>query len=303
MARILPGRYVLTVMALAIAAGFTSFANAGEAKKASIAWALAEEAPITYTQNNSFRGYGVRILDMITGQMKGFSHDYFMAGNYSRITKQVETGPRTCAVGLFRTDARLKIMHFSNAPAFFFFNIQLVMRRDTFLALGQPESLSLEHLLKQDEHVLGISQGRTYSKKLRDLFAANKGSPNIQLIAQSNVSSSLSKMVAKKRIDFTLAYPEEAAWITETDTGKTPLDLVTVPISEINPLGEAWIACTKSEEGFAAIRAINGALATERPKQSYRAQLERWFGKNLTDRFRHAYKTQFLAKRSQQPKS
>ena len=279
--------------ALAISAGLSlsaSVANAGEL----VSWALPEEAPFFYQEGNSFAGYGVEILNILHANTPNLQHELYSAGNYSRIVKEVAKGPRTCAFGLYKNPERVKIMHFSAVPTAYFYNIQLVMRRDTFDKLGKPENVSLAKLITDGEHVLGISRGRTYAKELNAVLEANKDARNILAIAQGNVFSSLAKMVQEGRMDFTFGYPEEYTYVAANYKGKTKLDLVTVPMTEITPLAYNYIACTKSPEGLAAITKLNAAVAKVRHTDAYRDTMTVWYGDNLIKMFNQAYKAEFL---------
>ena len=256
-----------------------------------IDWALTNEAPTFHHEDGKFSGHGVEILRLVAKKIPGYDHKLYSVGNYARLAQQIEKGPSTCGIALFKTEARRKVMLFSDVPSFYFFNIQLVMNRTTFEKYGEPQSLSLEDVLKDPQNVLGLSKGRTYAKELRKIITGHDGS-NITTIAQGNTSKSLSQMVAGGRITFTFAYPGETAWISH-NLGERA-DLVTVPISEINTLSHAFIACSKGTQGEKIIAQINASLAIQRPTAAYRKQLESWLTPNLVPLFRKNYAEVFL---------
>jgi uncharacterized protein (TIGR02285 family) len=266
----------------------TSPAEAGN----TIKWIISMEPPITYQNDGKYEGYGIEILKILQKNMKEYDHKILVAGNYERLTFEVRKGPLTCALGLFKTEDRKKNMYFSKVPVFYFFNVQVVLRKNIFEKMNKPEAVSLYSMLEQNKNKLGISKGRTYSKKIRDILKKFEGSDNIYIGAQGNVAESLLHMLINQRIDYMFLYPEEATYLSRKLGYKK--NIVTVPIKEASDLGYSWAACTKNDEGKKVISKISEILSEIRKKDSYRSLYEEWLSENLLPAYRLKYNEIFL---------
>ena len=122
----------------------------------------------------------------------------------------MKEGVLTCAINLFKTKERLAYMHFSKVPMFSSFELQIVLRKSTFENLGKPKKISLKEILQMKKLKFGTSQGRTYSENIRNILKEYESSSNINSYAQSNVASSLLKMLVRNRFDYMFLYQEEA---------------------------------------------------------------------------------------------
>ncbi len=260
--------------------------------KNTITWIITMEPPITYKEEGNYSGYGIEILNIIQNDMKEYNHEIQVAGNYNRLTSEVQQRPLTCALGLFKTDERIKSMYFSNVPVFYFFNIQIVLRKNMFEIQNKPEAVSLKNMLEQNNYKLGISKGRTYSDTIRKLLKIYKDNQNIYIGSQGNVAESLLQMLITKRIDYMFLYPEEAMFLSRKLGYEK--DIITVPIKEASDLGYAWAVCTKNDEGKKVISKISEILLKIRKNNSYRALYEEWIPDNLLQTYREKYSEIFL---------
>jgi len=162
--------------------------------KSVIKWVIAMEPPITYKSEGKYVGYGMEMLRMIQKDMGEYDHKIMIEGNYNRLTAEVENGSLTCAIGLFKTEERLKTMYFSKVSVFNFFNMQIFLRKSTFEELGNPGTLSLRNMLKHKTFRLGISKGRTYTKQLREILKEFQRDSNVVGYSQINIAENLLKM-------------------------------------------------------------------------------------------------------------
>ena len=257
-----------------------------------IKWVISIEPPITYQIGDDFAGYGIEIMEMIQSRMDDYQHQIVVAGNYKRLVSEVERGPLTCALGLFKTEDRLNRMYFSKVPVFYFFNMQIVLRKSLFDQLQQPESLSLRDMLSNTDKKMGLSKGRVYSKEITSILKDFEESDNIFSGSQSNVSESLINMLVAERIDYIILYPEEATYLSR----KLGIEdqVVTVPIQEAEDFGYTWAVCTKNETGKLVMDTINDILVHIRKENEYRKQYEAWLSRNLIDHYRANYQENFL---------
>lgn len=271
---------------LVIIISLSSFASS------KIFWVLTQEPPITYSEQNEFKGYGHQILKLITEQMPNYKHQFVNAGNYARATREVKTRDQTCAIGLFKKPERLKTMIFSEHPIFYFYNIQAVFKEKEYRKQMLGNSISIEKMLKNPKYKLGLSKGRTYFEKLGEIIAQNQSQRNIVHTSQGNVAESLFNMLMADRIHYMLLYPEEAIYLAQKNNIKEPI--VTIPIKENLDLGHSWIACSKTSQGKKIIVDINKAHAKARYKEDYINYYLKWISKNLHGDYRKKFKDEFL---------
>lgn len=252
-----------------------------------IAWLITKEPPITDMEDGEASGYGIEVLNFIQDDLSDYEHSIMTAGNYKRLAREVNDGPLSCALGLFKTEERLNTMHFSELPVFYFFNIQIVMRKSMFDDFKQPEALSLDELLQNQEYKLGISKGRTYSDAIRDILAKYSGADNIYLNSQGNVAEGLLKMLLTKRIDYMFLYPEEAMYLSAKLNSKDKI--VTVPILEAAKLSCSWAVCTKNKEGNKVIDRVSQSLAKLHSGDKYYNLYKEWLSPNLHKKYKEEY--------------
>jgi len=266
----------------------TLFLHANDKK--TIIWDIPIEPPITYVKNDIYLGYGIKIMKDIQSYMPKYNHKIRVAGNYKRLSKDIVEGPLTCALGLFKTQQRLKNMYFANVPVFSFFDLQIVLTRDTFKILGEPESLSLSELLNKKDFRLGISNGRAYSTKIRAILNKNKKNTNIKIFTQDNVTSSLLNMLVRNRFHYTFLYPDEAMYYSKNI--KISKNIVTVPIAEIEDYGHSWVACTKNESGYIVTTKVTGILQKIRKDSKYIKYYNEYISSNLHEYYeKHFFNT------------
>lgn len=256
-----------------------------------IVWLITKEPPITDMEDGEASGYGIDLLKFIHDDLIDYKHSIVTAGNYKRLAREVNEGPLACALGLFKTEERLKTMYFSDLPAFYFFNIQIVMRKSMFVELQQPQELSLDKLLQSKKYKLGISKGRTYSDAIRDVLAKYSGAENIYLNSQGNVAEGLLKMLLTKRIDYMFLYPEEAMYLSDKLDSKDKI--VTVPILEAAMLSSSWAVCTKNKEGKKVIDSVSQSLAKIHSGDAYFALYRQWLSGNLHEKYKEEYDKKF----------
>ncbi|WP_237362019.1 transporter substrate-binding domain-containing protein [Vibrio marisflavi] len=271
-----------------------SFAANAEGAKKELRWMVTIEPPITYLDaSGNYKGYGIEILKRIQASLPSYEHTIFVAGNYKRLVQEVQDKQSlSCALGLFKTDERLKILYYAHVPVFYFFNMQIAMRTSMFEEMGKPEQLSLHHMMNQKNYTLGLSDGRTYSSAIREIVDQYKGQSNVRMSSQGNVGESLLNMVSLGRIDYTFVYPEEAIYLSRKHGLENKI--TTVPIAEAKQLGYSWPVCTKTAEGSQIASQITNALTLMRQEDSYRELYENWLSSNLLKSYRKKYQEEFL---------
>jgi len=257
-----------------------------------ITWEFANEPPTSFEKDGKYVGFGIEIIKNIQTKMPQYNHHLRMAGNYKRLTRDVKDGSLTCAINLFKTKERLEYMHFSKVPMFSSFNLQIVLRKSTFEDLGKPKKISLKQILDMKQLKFGTSLGRTYSKNIREILKEYEGSSNIFSYAQSNVASSLLKMLVRNRFDYMFLYPEEAFYLSKNIDKVN--ELVTVPIKEIGSFSHTWAVCSKNEDGKIAEREITNILQELRKEKKYMNYYVNVISDNLHEYYREHFQNTFL---------
>ncbi len=257
-----------------------------------ITWEFANEPPTSFEKDGEYVGFGIEIIKNIQSKMPQYKHQLRMAGNYKRLAKEVRDGSLTCAINLFKTKHRLEYMHFSKVPMFSSFDLQIVLRKSTFDDLGKPEKISLKQLLDMKNLKFGTSIGRTYSKNIRNILKEYEGSTNIFSYAQSNVASSLLKMLVRNRFDYMFLYPEEAFYLSKNIDKAN--ELVTVPIKEIGSFSHTWAVCSKNEDGKIVASEITNILQELRKEKKYMNYYVNVISDNLHEYYREHFQNTFL---------
>lgn len=281
-----------TVIVLLCLVFMAASAYSQSSYKETVSWAISAEPPITYVDKGEFKGYGVEYIKMIQAELPQYNHIIYSAGNYKRLAQDVVHGPLTAAIGLFKTDERLQVMYFAKVPVFFFFNIQLAMRQETYEEFNKPEQLSLEALLKNTKYVLGISSGRNYSEEVQQILTKDAYRQNIQYITQGNVTQSLLQMLDAKRIDFTLLYPEEASYLSKNDHLKNKI--MTVSLKEIDQFSFSWPVVTRNLKGELLASEITKVLLKIRQKKKFRELYMSYISNNNHKTYDDHFENDFL---------
>lgn len=102
---------------------------------------------------------------------------------------------------------------------------------------------------------MGYAPGRSYSKELDQVLKPRISLRNSQVVAQNTILSGILKMMARDRIDFTLGYAHEAAYISHSN--KFESDFISLPIQGANKLIPVHVGCPKNSWGQAIIRRLN----------------------------------------------
>ncbi len=257
-----------------------------------ITWEFANEPPTSFEKNGKYVGFGIEIIKDIQNKMPQYKHQLRMVGNYKRLVKELKYGSLTCAINLFKTKERLEYMYFSKVPMFFSFDLQIVLRKTTFEELGKPKKISLKQLLNMKNLKFGTSFGRTYSKNIRNILKEYEGNSNIFSYAQSNVASSLLKMLVRNRFDYMFLYPEEAFYLSKNIDKAN--DLVTVPIEETGSFSHTWAVCSKNEDGQIVANNITTILEELRKEKKYMNYYVNVISKNLHSYYKKHFENTYL---------
>jgi len=256
-----------------------------------ITWLKTDFPPVSIAEGKD-AGEGImnKITDLMISDLPDYHHQSRVA-NIDRIMTEFEQGQDACAGGFIITEERLKIGYFSKYPSTFLPPVQIVVRKEDkklFESSGMP---SLEDLLVNKTLKLGLSSKMAYGKKIDNLVEKYKAKANIFFRHGDDISKGLLRMLLKKRIDYTIAYP----WMVEYMLKPEQVDKLTfIPAKETQVPIMHYVMCSKTDWGLQVIEKINAILKKERPTKRYRSIFERWLPKGEIERYRREYEIQFL---------
>ncbi len=255
-----------------------------------IEWMISEWPPCIYTENGELKGYDSEMIKMIQAELPEYNHSFSPAMNTPRKEKSFKNKKNVCTFGLYKTPERAQFVYFSIPSAYFFPNV-ILMRKETHMELGSPKSLSLAETLKNKNLKLGIKKGRSYGKNIDNILKISKKSGNIYRGHQTDENKSIVKMLANKRFDYLIEYPDEGEYIAREIGFDT---MVSVTIEEMSDLSWSCIACSKTEWGLKVTNGINKALYKLRPTKNYREAYGKALNKNLRTVYQKSYDEIFL---------
>jgi uncharacterized protein (TIGR02285 family) len=194
-------------------------------------------------------------------------------------------------MGLIITQERSRIGYFTKYPSTFLTPVQIVIRKEDKKLFESPRMLSLEDLLMNKSLKLGLSSKMAYGKKIDTVVEKYKAKANIFFRHGGDITEGLLRMLLKKRIDYTLAYP----WMVEYMLKPEQIEKIAfIPAKETQFPIMHYAICAKTDWGLKVIEKINAILKKERPEKRYRSFFERWLPKEEIKKYRLAYETEFL---------
>ena len=256
-----------------------------------ITWLKTDFPPVSIPEGKD-AGEGImdKIIDLMISDLPDYHHQSRVA-NIKRIMTEFEQGQDVCAGGFIITEERSEIGYFSKYPSTFLPPVQIVIRREDRKIFESSGIRSLEDLLMNKSLKLGLSSKMAYGKKIDSLVEKHKAKANIFFRHGDDITKSLLRMLLKKRIDYTIAYP----WMVEYMLKPEQVDKLTfIPVKETQVPIMHYVMCSKTDWGLRVIEKINAILKKERPTKRYRSIFEKWLPKSEIERYRREYEIQFL---------
>jgi len=134
---------------------------------------------------------------------------------------------------------------------------------------------------------LGISAGRSYSKKLDRVLKRYRKQDHVERLSTEHAIKNLLEMMLVGRIDYTISHSPQSTYASEQIHAKGKF--ISLPTREAGPMINTHVLCTKNEWGRKIIEKINKALLIERPTELYRGYYEKWLPQNLIPIYRKEY--------------
>lgn len=231
-----------------------------------ITWMITDWPPwMILDGEDAGKGRFNYILDAAKENLPNYEH-VTERMNFERFWYEVNQKNNICYLFGLKTGNRGDIVYYSEPHTILLPNA-IIMRATDLKKLGNPEQYSIIELL-EDKRFKGLTQkSRSFTTSVDSLLQTHETGSNLNRVSES--AESLIKMVSTGRIDYTLEYPIVASYYGQQLTdGFDPL--VSIPISEMEPLSYAYMNCTKNEWGKQVIDEWNSALLRIKPTEEYR---------------------------------
>ncbi|GGP26391.1 TIGR02285 family protein [Silvimonas amylolytica] len=260
-----------------------------------ITWVIFDWPPVFILQDRGSEsvqqlgdGIGDQLIKMLIQRLPQYQHRVVVMSP-KRAFAQMKQGDNLCVPSTLRNPDREAMALFT--PALITMPIQLVTRED--LLQTHPDwrdGVDLETLAADRSLVGGYEGTRSYGPSIDKVLASPT---NIGLRAVSGGDpNSLYQMLALKRIDYTLEYPQIVAWLAERK--QLPAGIAVVPLRQPDPWLLGNVACTKNAWGGKVIHDVDEAVREAARQSSYRDLMTRWTPLHLReaqrrelDRFLH----------------
>ncbi len=238
--------------------------------------------PPSYILEGKNRGRGTvdNIHQLVFAHLTDYEHKTTVA-NFRRIIQTIKARRDACAIAILWNEEREKIVEYS-IPHFLVHPNRIIIRKNSLIQFEPYKELdgtySLKKTLKGETLVFGYAPGRSYSKKLDQilhLFASDK---NSIVVAQNTVLEGILRMLARGRIDYTLGYAHEVAYITST--GNLGENFISLPVTGANDLIPVYTGCPKNEWGRAIIEKLNRYYYKARSSKTFYGAYLQWLDIN-----------------------
>ncbi|SMC86201.1 conserved hypothetical protein [Desulfocicer vacuolatum DSM 3385] len=185
--------------------------------------------------------------------------------NWARFWHEIESDKNICYTFGLKTGKRENIVYYS-APHTFVLPNAIIMKKETAQRLGNPVSYSITKLLKENRIKGYAEKNRSFTRKIDSLMKNHENDSNLTRVSES--PESLIKMVIMGRVDYTIEYPIVATYYQKKSNA--PNTLISIPISEMDPISYVYMNCSKNEWGKKVIEKWNAALKKIKPTAEYR---------------------------------
>lgn len=222
-------------------------------------------------------------LRQLIAQLPQYRHE-FVEASLPRYEALVLKGETLCSVLHKRLPERLANRYFTPMfPALSSRQLQLVVRRDRlerFQALGSRVAVAS---LMQKPGLKGlVARGRSFGSALDPLLKPPLGKP-LDTVVTTNAKTVLA-MLRAGRMDYTLEYADTVQQFLRSEVGsdadRRELDLVLLPIAELEGHDIAYASCTRNAPGREQIEAIDAAVRRLAQDPRREAWLRAWLGES-----------------------
>lgn len=187
-------------------------------------------------------------------------------GNLARLLALAREGQTVCSVNLLRTPERERDLVYSE-PATVSLTLHLILRVETWRAMGEPASLSVAEIATRTDLSGAVELGRPYSADIDTVLDSSRSTRRMTV-----QGSQIFRMLVQNRLDWTVEYP----FVVEYLARDVEDPWVAIPISEAPPFVVGHIACARTEDGGRVIARVDEVLRDIRLDPAYSDIITRW---------------------------
>ena len=259
---------------------------AGPLAADSITWVGADFPPMAMSQGEyAHQGYiDALFLYLQTSLPQHQFHEQIVP--WQRAMYMAEQGGPICLISAFQTPERESFLRFTE-PYGYLFPIGVVTHKkdlaDFTPYLTAEGALRLDALLADQNLRLGVASGRSYGPTIDAQLHAliNRKTPNLQQVYQAESTSTLLKMLAHQRFDYTLSYPSEVVYYSPNHT-----DLQFYPIEGNNQLLPGRLSCSRHPSTDRVFTDLTKLLRSTGHTKVFQSSYERWLPDYLIGTYR-----------------
>ena len=259
---------------------------AGPLAADSITWVGADFPPMAISKGEyAHKGYiDVMFLHLQRSLPQHQFHEQIVP--WQRAMYMAKQGGPICLISAFQTPERESFLRFTE-PYGYLFPIGVVTHAknhaDFTPYLNAEGALRLDALLADQNLRLGVASGRSYGPTIDAQLHAliNRKTPNLHQVYQAESTSTLLKMLAYQRFDYTLSYPSEVVYYSPAHT-----DLQFYLIEGNNQLLPGRLSCSRHPATDQVFADLTKLLRTKGHTKVFRDSYERWLPGYLIEPYR-----------------
>ena len=237
--------------------------------KDSISWAVGHLPPkLILEEPDKLGGQGGIQLQLLQDKLKDEYQHRNVDMNWLRFENEQKSQNKVCSSFMVKNAERLKYSVFS-LPWGIELSLKIIMRSNTFDAMGRPALVSMSELLQNDSLAGVLVEGRTYYS-LEEIISAHTKTNITRLPTNAN---KLLAMLNAGRFDYFVEYPHVAMYMQE-QSGDEVSAIAPVTIKEGFEYIFSRIACPNNQWGKQVIERVNEIIRQERAKPNFLALLQ-----------------------------
>ncbi len=208
----------------------------------------------------------------------------------ARAIYDIQLGKQVCHPALFKTSEREKYAYFST-PSLFTPSNRLLVSAEAVKRHALTSPVDIKRLLEDESVTLGLISARSYGPDLDKVLKQVESQRILRMPVEKN--EVMFTLIARNRIDATIAYPFELAYFNRT--GQKRSDITALDIKGIPAYAIGYVACPRNSWGRQVIEHVNTALAELVHTPEYVAAMTRWWEEEVERaEFKSFYANEFL---------
>ena len=157
-------------------------------------------------------GFVEEALNLVTQHMTEYTHEYPIA-SLTRALTDMKSHKQVRHPALYKTKERSQYMVFSRASLVNPSN-RVIALTGTLDHLANNNTVDLVQLLESQRYSFSLIKGRSYGQDVDDKMKTPLPKNQSMLLASTEIDA-VYNMVAKQRVDFTIAFPFELNYFAE----------------------------------------------------------------------------------------